>query len=60
MFDEFFANLDDQSLDPLFEIIRTIKSKYIIICSHSNNVTDIDNRISVTLDEKGYSEYAEA
>ena len=57
MFDEFFSNLDDQSLDPLFEIIRSIKSKYIIICSHSNNVIDIDNRISVSLDDKGHSTY---
>lgn len=57
MFDEFFANVDDSTLDPLFEIIRSIHSNYILICSHSNNVIDIDNKISVTLDEKGHSIY---
>lgn len=57
MFDEFFANVDDSTLDPLFEIIRSIHSNYILICSHSNNVIDIDNKISVTLDEEGHSIY---
>lgn len=57
MFDEFFSNVDDMTLDPLFEIIRSINSKYIVICSHSNNVTDIDHRIRVTLDENGISQY---